>query len=391
MNYGLALEGGGAKGAYQIGVVKALIENGYTFDAIVGTSIGALNAAMIVENRLDKAIDLWSNISYQQMFNLDDKKVDNALQKNIDIEIIKYFSKKFGKALKNGGISTENIRKIIVDNVDENLVRKSKIKFGLLTINLSDRKPEAMFIDDIPKGELVDYLMATSSLPVFKRTKIENKSYLDGGAYDNCPVEMLEKLGCKNVIAIRNYKRMRIRNYKEIVKNNNINLMMIEPYENLPGILRFDKKNTNALLKLGYFDGIKFAKKLDGFRYYVLPLDEEVFFNMLSKYDVKELKKIIDFLEIECAVGENVRKILFDEVLALLVSKTSLKKALTYKESVYALLEYVAKSEGVEKYNIYDFESLLDITKSKVNLRLKNKTKYEEAIYKFIKHLKYYE
>ncbi len=44
---GLVLEGGGAKGCYQIGAYKALVEMGITFDYVVGTSIGAINAAMI--------------------------------------------------------------------------------------------------------------------------------------------------------------------------------------------------------------------------------------------------------------------------------------------------------------------------------------------------------
>lgn len=391
MNYGLALEGGGAKGAYQIGVIKALIENGYKFDVVVGTSIGALNAAMVVQNRIDDAIKLWSNISYNKMFNLDDEKMDNALKKKIDIEIVKYFSKKFGSVLKNGGISTENIRKIITENVDEELVRKSKMRFGLVTVNLSDRKHEEKFIEDIKKGELVDYLMATSSLPVFKRATIADKKYIDGSMYDNCPVEMLEKAGCKNVIAIRNYKRMRIRNYKEIVKKDNINLLMIEPYDNLPGILRFDSKNTKMLLKLGYFDGVKFAKKLDGFRYYVLPLNEDVFFNMLGNYDLKELKKIIDILELEYKVGGNIRKMLFEEVINILVSKTYLKYADTYKEAVYSLVEYVAKREDVDRFNIYDFSSFLDAVKGKINLKDKTLTKYDKAIYRFVKYLKYEE
>ena len=64
---------------------------------------------------------------------------------------------------------------------------------------------------------------------------------------------------------------------------------------------------------------------------------------------------------------------------------------MNYKEAIYALLEYVAKNEGIENYNIYDFEGLLNITKSKINLKSNNKTKYEQAIYKFIKYLKYYE
>ncbi len=387
MKYGLALEGGGAKGAYQIGVVKALIDNGYEFEAVVGTSIGALNAAMVVQDRIDDAIDLWSNISYKKMFNVDDKKVSSALSAKIDLEIVKYFSSKFGQILKNGGISTENIRKILVDNVDEKKVRKSKMKFGLVTVCLSDKEVKQVFIDEIPKGELIDYLMATSSLPVFKRAKIDNKSYLDGGVYDNCPVEMLEKKGIKNVIAIRNYKRMRIRNYKNIIKKNDINLYMVEPVDNLPGILKFDSKNTNELLRLGYFDGIKFAKKLDGIRYYVNSQEEKKFVHMLVDYDIDEMAKIAKGLDFEFSSYDNLRKIFLEEMLNALVSKTLVKEAATYKEAVYALIEHVAKKENVEKYKIYDFNDFLDIVKSKITLR--GKTKQEQAIYRFVKYLKY--
>mgnify|MGYP004573758171 FL=1 len=387
MKYGLALEGGGAKGAYQIGVVKALIDNGYEFEAVVGTSIGALNAAMVVQDRIDDAIDLWSNISYEKMFNVDDKKVSSALSAKIDLEIVKYFSSKFGQILKNGGISTENIRKILIDNVDEKKVRKSKMKFGLVTVCLSDKEVKQVFIDEIPKGELIDYLMATSSLPVFKRAKIDNKSYLDGGVYDNCPVEMLEKKGIKNVIAIRNYKRMRIRNYKNIIKKNDINLYMIEPVDNLPGILKFDSKNTNELLRLGYFDGIKFAKKLDGIRYYVNSQEEKKFVHMLVDYDIDEMAKIAKGLDFEFSSYDNLRKIFLEEILNALVSKTLVKEAATYKEAVYALIEHVAKKENVEKYKIYDFNDFLDIVKSKITLR--GKTKQEQAIYRFVKYLKY--
>ena len=60
---GLALEGGGAKGAYHIGVMKALTEKSYVFDGFVGTSIGAINAAMLAQSDFDAALDLWMSIS----------------------------------------------------------------------------------------------------------------------------------------------------------------------------------------------------------------------------------------------------------------------------------------------------------------------------------------
>jgi NTE family protein len=65
---GLVLEGGGARGAYQIGVVKALFEHGLDFDGYVGTSIGSINAAMLAQGDFDKALELWKSISMEQIF-----------------------------------------------------------------------------------------------------------------------------------------------------------------------------------------------------------------------------------------------------------------------------------------------------------------------------------
>ena len=59
MKYGLTLEGGGARGAYHIGAVKALLENGYEFGAIVGTSIGAINAAFLAQGDFDEIYKMW--------------------------------------------------------------------------------------------------------------------------------------------------------------------------------------------------------------------------------------------------------------------------------------------------------------------------------------------
>ena len=58
----LILAGGGAKGAYQIGVWKALKELKIKINAVIGNSVGALNGAFIAQNDIDKAIRLWKNI-----------------------------------------------------------------------------------------------------------------------------------------------------------------------------------------------------------------------------------------------------------------------------------------------------------------------------------------
>ena len=68
----LALQGGGALGAYQIGVYQALHEHNYLPDLVVGVSIGAINSAIIVgnrhEDRIDKLNQFWSKITRKTAF-----------------------------------------------------------------------------------------------------------------------------------------------------------------------------------------------------------------------------------------------------------------------------------------------------------------------------------
>ncbi len=64
----IVLPGGGGRGAYQVGVVKALMEQGLTFDFAFGTSIGGLNAAMIAQGDLQRLEELWSTMKAKDIF-----------------------------------------------------------------------------------------------------------------------------------------------------------------------------------------------------------------------------------------------------------------------------------------------------------------------------------
>jgi hypothetical protein len=63
MKRGLVLEGGGAKGAYQFGCLLALAEHGIHVDAIAGTSVGALNGALVAYDRLAEGQQYWAHLS----------------------------------------------------------------------------------------------------------------------------------------------------------------------------------------------------------------------------------------------------------------------------------------------------------------------------------------
>ena len=78
--YGLVLEGGGAKGAYQIGAWKALKEAGVKINAVAGTSVGALNGALICMDELEMAQQMWSNLTYSQVMDVDDTRMEQLME-----------------------------------------------------------------------------------------------------------------------------------------------------------------------------------------------------------------------------------------------------------------------------------------------------------------------
>ena len=84
--YGLVLEGGGAKGAYQIGAWRALKEAGVKIKGVAGTSVGALNGALICMDDYENAKKVWENITYSKIMSVKDEQMQKLFrEKKADI------------------------------------------------------------------------------------------------------------------------------------------------------------------------------------------------------------------------------------------------------------------------------------------------------------------
>jgi len=382
MDCGIVLEGGGSRGAYHMGAVKAILEKGYNITGIAGTSIGAVNGAMIAQGDFEVAYKVWETIKYDTLFDIDEKKLMHALNKNLNFNIVKYMSRKFAEMVKNGGIDTQKMRKFLDEHIDEDKVRNSNIKFGLVTYSLTDKKPFELFVEDIPVGMLKDYIMASSRLPGFKQELLGDKYFIDGGVYNNCPLNMLVDKDFKDIFVIRTGSFRKIKDIKKIRKIDDVTLKIIEPRNTLGNILSFETKTSNILINLGYYDALKVLDNLDGFEYYFNPLAEELFQKSLSEYKQEELNKIYELLNL---TSFESKKTLFETVIPILISKIGFKEAKTYKDVVQALVEYIALKENIEQYKVYDFYEFLTLVKSKI--RFKDKNRLDEVIYRFIKDL----
>lgn len=387
--YALVLEGGGARGAYQIGAYKALKEEGYEFKAVIGTSIGAINAALIVQGDEEKLEELWRNLSFGDLINVDDNKVqDLIVNKNLTKDNLSEITRVTTDALKSLGINTDKERELLERYVDEEKIRKSKIRFGLVTFNLSDFKAEKLFIEDIPKGKLIDYLMASSNLPVFKRAKIEDKNYLDGGAVDNCSVEMLYDAGYKNVVAVRLFLRNRIRKYYSLKKNEDLNLEMIVPSENLPYILNFETSSLNNIIDYGYVDTIKQIEKLNGTYYAIEEVNKSIIENSVKQIKPLDALEVVRYANIKLNVGENVIDVLISKAIPKIEKTTFEKKKVSLCEQILDIVEFVASNEKISKNVIYTYDKLLKVVKENMkNIDAKNLTDIEKAAYTLIQKI----
>ncbi len=385
--YGLVLEGGGAKGAYQIGSLKALKECGYKFDCVIGTSIGAINAAFIAQGDDKKLEELWSTLSFEDLMNVNNELMEDILNANVNSEIVSEAFKKIGEAIKKKGIDTNLMRKLFESNIDEEKLRNSKIRFGLVTFCISDMSAEKKFIEDIPEGKVIDYLLATSNLPVFKRQKIDEKAFLDGGAFDNCSVEMLYDEGYRNIVAIRLFKRNRIRNYNKLKRKEDLNLLEIVPSKDLPFILNFDHKTLVDLIKFGYVDTMKQLKEYSGKEYCVKNITDKEIKNLDKIFTPRFSTALAKMCDTTLKVGENIKDVAKTRSIEYLSKALMGKKEKDFKVQVLDIIEYVAKKEEVSNLKIYDFKELVEKTKVAVSKSNKELKPIEAAAYYFIENL----
>lgn len=352
---GIALEGGSSKGAYHLGVLKALFERGYKFKGAVGTSIGAFNAAMIVQGDFDVCYNMWKNMQPETLFNVDNQFMENLLDKNIDRSMLEYASTEAKKVIANKGIDTTKLRRILDTYIDEDKIRASEMDFGLVTVEFDGLKPVPVeiFKEDIPKGKIKDYIMASANLPVFKSEDIDGKFFIDGGFYDNCPLRLLESKGYDDLIAVRVSPNRKLR---EPIKEDT-KFIEIKPSEPLGRGLIFSNDTIRRNMLRGYFDRIKKIEGLKGNKYYIDGITDDEFMNRLISYPDE---KILPYAESRGVVGKNPKRILFENLIPETAEALKMGKDATYQDIFIELLESIAEGKKIKKFKVYSLDEFID-------------------------------
>lgn len=249
---GLALTGGGAKGAFQQGVLDVLNEANLldAFSIISGVSIGALHAFSVASNQLDASRYVWQHVDKKAAFHSDKSLLEKLKNNEFDM-------------LNHGLFSTLELEMHLDEMLDSGKLDDREIYIAatrlgaknstlgeIISHNIKALMHGHLPIEYIPLHTLSNKvmrktLMASTAIPVvFKPVKIGGGLYVDGGMYDNTPIQPLLDRGCTHILVIDLFK------YKlsRPAHQDEAELLYIYPDKSLGRILDFmPEKNIERM------------------------------------------------------------------------------------------------------------------------------------------------
>lgn len=349
---GLALEGGGLKGSYQIGAYYAFKRCHIKISGFVGTSIGSFNACLMASGQTKELLEMWQTIEPEKLLDINQEFADYINGKRGTLKALKGLNTTIISTLKQKGISTDKLRNLAEKIIDKEKLYKSKKDFGLTTVKLHDFIPIYITKNEIPKDKLIDYLIASCSLPIFKLSPIIDDSiYIDGGFYDNCPIKMLIDKNYDIIYEIRINGIGRNRN----VAKKKSKVITIRPSKNICNVLELNQNKIRENILLGYYDTLRLLKNYDGYRYTFTKTPKFIIKLLTGHISKRSMTRIKDFFKVK-----------------------------TDKEAIIKSLEYAMDYYKISPYHVYNLTTALN----NIQKKYLNNTKSKNFIFNFLKKLR---
>ncbi len=240
MRIGLCLPGGGAKGSYQAGVIKALNDKGINnFTSISGTSIGAINGYFVFTDNVENLEDMWINIEENSENKV--KIINNTVDNSEIINVLESFDNKCSKDTKffvnYVHINNKNIKEIVTDvsTLDKRECLNAIKYSSLLPFNPKGMLPlKEQFIKDLNEGLYED-------------------EKLDGGLVRNTLIEPLINEDMDKIIIISTRHDYKLpENIKSKIDEDKIIIARPNSVLTSKDTLRFNKEFCENMYKEGY-------------------------------------------------------------------------------------------------------------------------------------------
>ncbi len=360
--YGIVLEGGGAKGAYQVGAWKALKEAGVRIRGIAGTSVGALNGALMCMDDLELAEHVWSNLTYSQVMDVEDEKMQQLMEREMPFwEAVSHVFERMGE----GGLDVSPLKELLLEVVDEEKIKASPVELYIKTFSVDQFKELDIDLKEVEPGQMKDFLLASAYIfPLFKNEKLHGKTYIDGGAVNNVPLDSLVDRGYEDILMIRIFG---IGRAKRVKIPEGTNILTIEPRVDLGNIIDFNHRKSIRNMKIGYYDAKRLIYGLKGRIYYIEENEEECYY-LKQLLDLPEgtMERFMEWYHVRDERSMWLRR-MSEIVLPGTALELKLSREWNYQELYLAALEATAKLCRIHKYRIYTVEELRDAVVKKMS------------------------
>lgn len=341
---GLVLGGGGAKGAYQIGVWHALKEMGISFDMISGTSVGALNGGLILQDDLETAEKMWRSIATEKILQLPKEVEGSSYSIN---QLINDMQKLTKTAIQEKGVSTEPLFSLIKELIHNDKIFNSHKKFYLVTTETPKMEEKVVSLEDMTTDSFPKWLLASSSFfPAMQACQIDGIYYVDGGYRNNVPKDVLVKQGATEIIVVDVSGPGITKPYK-VPKN--IVEIDIKSSWGLGNVLLFDGNRSNWNINLGYLETKKILGYYQGYDYTFSENHYKQKSLKLSREFYTFLRKVPKFLE------------WFKKKTTLKPWDWLLKNKIEPEFLSILLLESLAKKAAIQPTTCYQIEDLASL------------------------------
>lgn len=288
---GLVFSGGGGKGAYQIGVWRALKEFGLAENVrvVAGTSVGALNALLFVQQNYELAEHLWFHIRQEDILKIDPELIARILREAPIAIPPAMFEKVLNFFCSRGIWSRDGLIRMLKTAIDAEAIAVSPVTVFAACTDVTDipsvMRPVSalthyLFEQSIPEGEctyfrLNDYdvahirqiLLASSALPIlFHAEQIDGRVYYDGGLVDNIPVKPVYNEGCDLILVVQLDPLTLI----ERDQFPDARILTIAPQESQGGFwggtLDFSREGAEQRVQQGYADAVRILQPVAAMR-----------------------------------------------------------------------------------------------------------------------------
>ena len=210
-NIGLVLCGGGAKGAYQVGVFKVLeeLEIANEIKMISGSSIGALNGALYLMYSADEIDQIWQQCNWTAIFGVSKeniKKVNQIVHRVNTRQMSPFFGaiNMVGVANQTGlPLQRKGFEKVLRQYLKPSIIQKQSIDLIVSCGKVNSKKLAYFNLNHQSPKKMQDILFATTAVPMlYNPVYIDNSYYCDPMKYERAPLAPLLKSDCETIIIV---------------------------------------------------------------------------------------------------------------------------------------------------------------------------------------------